>query len=360
MKGQIIVLMVALPALLISCNRSDNMFIASGYSGDGAPDVLLCKLTGSGSIEKLSVISVGDNPSYFTFGRGGLVYLVNEVDSFDQKAGGGITTFRYDKTTMSLAKIGSINQGGAGPCHITVSADGKYLITANYGSGSVSVVKLNGEGIPEKVTDVIFYGERSHPHMTIHNPRLHTYYVSDLGLNRVHQLKLDTTMGLLMNADIAHFTCEPGSGPRHMAIDKSSANLYVINELNSTASVYNILSDTVTVKQTVSTLPEGYAERSYCADIHLSRNGKKIYGSNRGHNSIVTFRVGADGNLSEPSHQGCGGNWPRNFAVSPSGKLFLVANQRSNAISVIPDGGDSEEAVSNLPLNAPSCVRFLR
>jgi len=74
----------------------------------------------------------------------------------------------------------------------------------------------------------------------------------------------------------------------------------------------------------------------------------------------VTFRVGADGNLSEPSHQGCGGNWPRNFAVSPSGKLFLVANQRSNAISVIPDGGDSEEAVSTLPLNAPACVRLLK
>ncbi|MDZ7635396.1 MAG: beta-propeller fold lactonase family protein [Bacteroidales bacterium] len=105
---------------------------------------------------------------------------------------------------------------------------------------------------------------------------------------------------------------------------------FVINELNSTVSVHNILSDTVTVKQTVSTLPEGYTEKSYCADIHLSRSGKKLYGSNRGHNSIVTFRVGADGKLSEPSHRDCGGNWPRNFAVSPSGKFFVVANQRSN------------------------------
>jgi len=145
-----------------------------------------------------------------------------------------------------------------------------------------------------------------------------------------------------------------------MAIDKSSANLYVINELNSTASVYNILSDTVTVRQTVSTLPEGYAEKSYCADIHLSRNGKKIWGSNRGHNSIVTFRVGSDGKLSEPSHQDCGGTWPRSFAVSPSGKFFVVANQRSNTVSVISSTGSPEEAVSQLPLNAPACVRFLK
>jgi 6-phosphogluconolactonase len=163
-----------------------------------------------------------------------------------------------------------------------------------------------------------------------------------------------------MNADIAYFNSEPESGPRHMAIDKSFANLYVINELNSTASVYNILSDTVTAKQTVSTLPEGYMEQSFCADLHLSRNGNKIYGSNRGHNSIVTLRVGADGKLSEPSHRSCGGIWPRNFAVSPSGKFFLVANQRSNEISVVREGDDSNETVSTLTLNAPSCVRFLK
>ncbi len=347
-------------ALISSCNMREKTFIASGYSGDGTADVLLCRLNGNGSIEKISGITVGDNPSYFTFGRGGLIYLVNEVDTFDMKAGGGITTLRYDKKSNSLEKISSMNQGGGGPCHIAVSVDGKYLITANYGSGSVSVVRLNSEGIPEKVTDIIFYGEKSHPHMTIHNPRLHTYYVSDLGLDRVHQLKLDTTLGLLMNADIAYFNSEPGSGPRHMAIDKSSANLYVINELSSTMSVHNILSDTVTVRQTLSTLPEGYAQKSFCADIHLSRSGNKIYGSNRGHNSIVAFRVGADRKLSEPSHRNCGGNWPRNFALSPSGKFFLVANQRSNEVSVVRGGDNSDEAVSALTLNAPACVKFLR
>ncbi len=360
MKKQLLVLMVSLPLIMISCSMGDDMFIAAGYSGNGSADVLLGRLTGNGSIEKISEITVGDNPSYFAFGREGLIYLVNEVDTFDMKAGGGITTLRYDRKSKSLGKVSSMNQGGEGPCHIEVSVDGKHLITANYGSGSVSVVRLNGEGIPEKVTDVIFYGERSHPHMAIHNPRLHTYYISDLGLDRVYQLKLDTIMGLLMNANIPYFNSEPGSGPRHMAIDRSSANLYVINELNSTASVYNILSDTVSAKQTVTTLPEGYAEKSYCADLHLSRSGKKLYGSNRGHNSIVTFRVGVDGTLSEPFHMSCGGNWPRNFAASPSGKFFLVANQRSNEVSVVRNGDNSEEAVSTLSLNAPSCVRFLK
>lgn len=359
MKNQILIVLVVLTAFLSSCNMGENMFIASGYSGDGGADVLLCKLNGNGSIEKLSEITVGDNPSFFTYGKDGLVYFVNEVDTFNLKSGGGVTTLRFDEKSKSFEKVGSLNQGGGGPCHIILSKDGRHLITANYGSGSVSVVRLSSEGMPEKVTDVIFYGEKSHPHMTVYNRRLHTYYVSDLGLDRVYQLKLDTTLGLLMNAVVPSFSCGPESGPRHMAIDRPGANLYVINELNSSVSVYNSLSDTVNVKQTISTLPDGYTEKSYCADIHLSRNGKRIYGSNRGHNSIATFRVRADGTLSDPSHQSCGGNWPRNFAVTRSGKYFLVANQRSNEISVMAAGGDSDEAVSTLPLNAPACVRFL-
>lgn len=334
--------------------------MASGYTSDDKNDVILCSLGRDGKTEVLTGIHTGDNPSFFTFGQEGLLYVVNEVDSFNLKAGGGITTLRYDKKSKSLAKISSINQGGGGPCHITVSHDGQYLITANYGSGSVSLVKLSSEGIPEKVTDVIFYGERSHPHMTLYNPRLHTYYVSDLGLDKVHQLKLDTDLGLLMNAVVPSFSGEPGSGPRHMAIDRPGANLYVINELNSSVSVYNILSDTVTVKQTISTLPDGYTAKSYCADLHLSRNGNRIYGSNRGHNSIVTLKDGADGMLSDPSHKTCGGNWPRSFAVAGSGKYFLVANQRSNEISVVSGVSNSEETLSALPLNAPACVRFLK
>ena len=144
-----------------------------------------------------------------------------------------------------------------------------------------------------------------------------------------------------------------------MAIDKAGANLYVINELNSTLSVCNILSDTVKIKQTVTTLPDGYTEESYCADLHLSGNGKWISGSNRGHNSIVTFKVGQDGTLSQPKLRSCGGNWPRNFALAPAGKFLLVANQRSDEIAIVPAGGDSDEAISKLPFNAPSCVKFM-
>jgi 6-phosphogluconolactonase len=361
MKNLIIFLSMAMVSMSLSCTKENAIFMASGYSAEGKPDVMLCCLNAEGSAETLSGITVGENPSFFAYGNDGLVYFVNEVDSFNLKAGGGITTLRLDKKEKKLTKVSSINQGGGGPCHIVLSNDGKYLITANYGSGSVSVVRIDSSGIPEEVTDVIYYGSRSHPHMTIYNSRLEIYYVSDLGLDRIHQLKLDTAIGRLIDADVSYIKSAPGSGPRHMAVDKKGANLYVINELNSKIYEFDILSDTAKMQQIVSTLPDDFAGESFCADIHLSANGKRIYGSNRGHNSIVTFKVGPGGRLSDPSFQDCGGNWPRNFAVSPAGRYFVVANQRSDEISVLStDKKAAGEALSKLPFNAPACVKFVR
>jgi 6-phosphogluconolactonase len=361
MKNLFQLMVICLAILAASCRGNMKTFLVSGYTAGNNPDVMLCTIDGKGSAHVVSDFIAGDNPSYFTFGENNLVYFVNETDSFNLARGGGITTLRLDKDSNKLTRESSINQGGGGPCHITLSEDGKFLITANYGSGSVSLVRLNSSGIPERVSDVIFYGDKSHPHMTLYNKRTQIYYVSDLGLDRIHRLRLDTAIGRLMTDDVPYLECEKGSGPRHMLINKSRSSLYVINELNSTVSVFNILSDTTDIRQTVSTLPEGYGEKSFCADIHFSASEKKIYGSNRGHNSIVTYKVGAGGELLLEGHQECGGDWPRNFAVSPSGRYFLVANQRSNEVSVVPAGSNQPGGrLSGLPFNAPACVRFVK
>jgi 6-phosphogluconolactonase len=361
MKNLFCFVLLGLAILATSCREDEKSFLVSEYTTINKPDVILCDIDSKGSVKVISEFAAGDNPSYFTFGKNGLVYFVNEVDSFNMAKGGGITTLRLDKDSRKLTPESSINQGGGGPCHITLSDDGRFLITANYGSGSVSLVRLNSSGIPERVADVIFYGEKSHPHMTLYNKRTQVYYVSDLGLDRIHRLRLDTTFGKLMTEDVPYLECAKGSGPRHMAINKNSSSLYVINELNSTVSLFNVLSDTTDIWQTVSTLPEGFGGKSFCADIHLSGNERKIYGSNRGDNSIVTFRVGVGGTLSSPEHQACGGDWPRSFAVTPSGKYFIVANQRSNEVSVVAAGNNQAgNRLFALPFNAPACVRFVK
>jgi 6-phosphogluconolactonase len=354
-------LLMTIMVTTVSCQTKETLFVVSGYTTDGKPDVALCKLTDDDALTIASGIVISDNPSFIAVGEKNKIYVANEVDTFNMASGGGITTLQVDLGNKKLEKAGSINQGGGGPCHIMVSDDRRHLITANYGSGSVSVVRLNEEKIPERVTDVIFFGEKSHPHMTLYNSRTRLYYVSDLGLDRIHIFRLDTVSGRLVTANVPFIASEAGSGPRHMAIDRAGRNLYVINELNSTISVFDILPLTPVIKQTVSTLPADFTGKSYCADIHLSGNGRELYGSNRGHNSIVTFTVGSDGTLSSAKYKSCGGDWPRNFAVSPSGQSFLVANQRSNEISMVSTGNNnSVESVMSLPFNAPACVKSIK
>jgi 6-phosphogluconolactonase len=352
-----------LAAVISSCDNDERLFIASGYSAENQADVKLFKLNSEDSTELLSEFTCGENPSFFAPGGNGLYYFVNETDSFNNKAGGGITTLRLDTGTGTFKKEGALNQGGGGPCQITLTDDKKYLLTANYGSGSLSVVALNDSGIPEKVTDKLLFGEKSHPHMVVFNPVRNVYYMSDLGLDRIYIFRAEINEGILLGYDIPFIQLEEGSGPRHMVLDKACRNLYVINELNSTLSVFDITARSPVLKQTLSTLPDGYAEKSYCADIHLSPSGKYLYGSNRGHNSIVTFRVGGNGLLTLEGHVSCDGDWPRNFALDGSGKYLVVGNQRSGLISLFTierKGATLKEAGYSIPFNAPACVRFIK
>jgi len=357
------ILLMTLSVVISSCTTEERVFVVSGYSAENQPDIKLFKMSSENVPETLSEFTCGENPSFFTAGRQGLYYFVNEVDSFNNKPGGGITTLRLDYKTNTFTKEGSINQGGGGPCHVLLTDDNKYLLTANYGSGSLSVVAVNESGIPEKVTDKLQFGEKSHPHMVIFNPVRQVYYMSDLGMNRIYIFKSEITDGILLGDETTYIQMEEGSGPRHMVLDKACRNLYVINELNSTVSVIDITDKVPVLKQTISTLPEGYSGKNYCADLHLSASGKFIYGSNRGHNSIVVFSAARIGELTISGHFPCGGDWPRSFAVNSSGKTLAVANQRSGQISLFnfKKGGKALNGNGQpIPFNAPACIKFIK
>ena len=139
--------------------------------------------------------------------------------------------------------------------------------------------------------------------------------------------------------------------------------MYVINELNSTMTVFNVEKDgNLAEIQTISTLPEGFTEKSYCADVHLSKDGKFLYGSNRGHNSIVTYKVGKDGKISVAGYTLCGGEWPRNFTLDPTGKYLLVGNQNSGNISLFTI--DKKTGLPIAPskdykIKGPACLKFI-
>lgn len=350
----------------MSCKTNTIRFVVSSYSKPDTADVRLFEINNKGIVNLFSEKALANNPSFFGQGINGLLYFADEVSSFNGNEGGGITTLRVNETGLETIEAGSINQGGGGPCFITMSQDKGYLITANYGSGSVSVVKTDDNGMPVNITDTVFFSHPdslvSHPHMVLYNPVKEVYYVTDLGLDRVYIFTFNITTGKLIPAEIPFFDVEKGSGPRHMVMDDKYVNLYIANELNSTVSVYNMSGNRAVLEQSISALPDDFKGISYCGDICLSPSGNYLYVTNRGSNTIGVFKVEDGGTLSLAGHVSCGGNWPRNMALDIEGKNMIVCNQRSGEISffrINEKTGLPEKTSYSYKLNAPSCVKFI-
>jgi 6-phosphogluconolactonase len=320
-----------------------------------------------GTFKLVSETDAGQNPSYFCISKkNGLIYAANEVMKFKGIKGGGVTTLSYDAKTGGFKKINELAVPNGGPCFISLSPGEDFLLMANYSGGSVAVIKLNDKGIPVSISDTIVYkeeeGQVSHAHMISSDPAGKRVYVTDLGLDRIVIYNLDHASGQLQQIKNGIVKVPKGTGPRHFVFSSDGTKMYVINELNSTILVFNVDSNgELKSLQTVTTLAEGFKGESFCADIHIGKNGDYLYGSNRGENTIVTFRIGSDGKLTLAGRTSCGGDWPRNFVIDPSGKYILVGNQKSGNISLFridEKTGKPVEPAKNYKIAAPVCLKF--
>jgi 6-phosphogluconolactonase len=371
MKRGVFIIGIVLSVLIssTSCVNKPSRFICGSYTDSTKNGLSIIDVNlYDDSFKIVSESDAGPNPSYFAISeKFQHIFAANEVMNFNGIDGGGITTLKLDKAKGVAVKVSELPVPNGGPCFISLSAEEDFLFLANYMGGSVSVVKLNSDGIPEKVTDNILYekeGEKvSHAHMIACDPEGKRVYVTDLGLDRIMIYELDRLTGKLKQIENGVVKLQEGAGPRHFIFNQSGTYMYVICELNSTVSVFSVnTKGELKPVQTISTLDDGFKGTSFCADIHLSNDGKFIYGSNRGENSIVTFFVAADGTLSVAGRSGCGGNWPRNFTIDPSGKNILVANQRSGNISVLRIDENTGVAIKTPfthTVKSPACLKFL-
>jgi 6-phosphogluconolactonase len=365
---QIVFFIILIGLALTSCKKEYKLFVGGFAEKDGEKGLSVFNFNArNGDLKLISESDVGPSPSYFCFSeKDNLFYVLNEVMEFKGRFGGGLTTLKYDIKSNRFEKLNEILIPYGGPCFISMSADSGYLFTANYPNGSVAVVRLGTNKVPETITDTILYvkeePDRSHAHMILHDPAGKHVYVTDLGLNRVVVYDFDTGEGKLSQLENGIATLPAGSGPRHFVFNPDGSKLYVINELGSTLAVFNI-DDKLGLKlvQTFPTVKEDFVGNNYCADLHLGKNGKFLYGSNRGENTIVTFKVGNDGLLSLAGHTSCRGDWPRNFALDPSGRFLLVGNQKSNYISVFRidrETGLPSVALDSVSVKMPACLKF--
>ncbi len=354
---------------LTTCGCGENpKFFAGGYTKGEENGMFVYEMDKkSGAVKLLSQADAGPNPSYFSYSpENKLMYAANEVEMFLGQPGGGLTTLRYNDSDASLVKINEMVVPFGGPCYISMSPDRRYLFMANYGSGSVAVVRLNDKGIPESVTDTVRYIAerpfRSNPHMVMSDPLGNHVFVTDLGHDRFVVYEFDAVNGKLIQAENGIVEVGEGSGPRHFTFSADASRMYLINELGSTMMTFsNDHKGNLTHMQTISTRGFNSVEKNYPGDVHKGENGEYIYGSNRGENSIVIYKVAFDGTLDLAGHITCGGDWPRNFVIDPSGGFLLVGNQRSDNIALFKINkrtGIPEGPVENVVIQSPACLKF--
>jgi 6-phosphogluconolactonase len=370
MNKSVIIICTILLILMTSFTQSNDTIrlITGTYTEGNQKGLYIFDLNReAGTFHLVSSTDAGPNPSYFCISKKySFIYAANEVEEFKGVKGGAVTTLSYDTKTGVASKAGELVVPNGGPAFIAISPADDFLLLANYSGGSVTVIKLNEKGIPVSVTDFISYkggeGAVSHGHMISFDPSGKRVYLTDLGLDRIVIYDFDAVNGKLKQIPGGIAELPKGSGPRHFVFSKDGTRLYVINELNSTITFFNVnLKGQLQSVQTVSTLREDFKGKSYCADIHLGKNDKFLYGSNRGENTIVIFKVASDGKLTLAGRTSCGGEWPRNFVIDPSGRYLLVGNQNSGNISMF-----SIDEMTGLPVGpskdykiaSPACLKF--
>jgi 6-phosphogluconolactonase len=272
---------------------------------------------------------------------------------------------------MNLTFIDRYSSRGQSPVHISVDASGKFVFAANYNGGVGIVFTRNDDGSLQFAQQLNHSGSGPHPnqnashlHMAKLSPDNNFLFFPDLGSDKIWSYRIDYESATLTKTNQEFGSVAAGAGPRHMDFHPSGNFAFVVNELNSTVTVfaYDSRSGALTEVQTISTLPEGFTAWNSSADIHVHPNGLFLYASNRGHNSIVTFSVDpATGELAVLGQTPTEGETPRNFAVAPTGDFLFVANQNSNNITVFTIGagtGLPEFTGNQLEVPTPVCLVF--
>jgi len=285
--------------------------------------------------------NVGDlvNPSYLALDRNRrFLYSVHGDEDY-------ATAFAIDPASGRLTLLNRAATGGSNGVHLAVDRSNRFLVVANYASGSMASLPINADGSLEPFTDLVeLPGEHgphpvqqtsSHPHHNPFDPAGRFFIVPDKGLDRVFVLRLDAATGKLIWSDTPWATAVPGAAPRHAAFHPSLPFAYVLNELDSTLVTYAYDSNkgSLAPRQRITTLPEGFSGQNTTAEIEVDRRGRFVYCSNRGHDSIAAFAIDAsNGEVTPAGWTPSGGVRPRFFGLDPAGETLYACNERSHNI----------------------------
>lgn len=323
------------------------VYVGTNVTSDQENTIYLYRLDAStGALTPVSAQKGGAQPTYLTMDAGHrYLYAVSETQSFQGRANsGGVSALSIDQHTGALTMLDQQPSLGASPCYISLDRSGKNVLVANYSTGNVALLprQANGQVAPPSDSDQHQpplgphkNQDTPHAHCIITDPANRYAFAVDLGTDKVYSYRLDPAQGKLGGPGTPAFTAQPGAGPRHLTFHPNGRWAYLENELNSTvtALTYNATAGTFQEIQTQTTLPAGFTGDNTGSDVHVSPDGRFVYTSNRGDNSIAVFAVDASsGRLTPVQHVSTQGKTPRNFALDPSGRILLAANQNSGNV----------------------------
>lgn len=315
------------------------------YQGKGRGIYRFALDPDSGRLEPRGLTPGIMNPSFLALEpRGRFLFAVNELEEFEGEATGTLSAFAVDAAADGgLRFLNRKPTRGTDPCHVVVERNGRFALVSNYMSGSVSVLPIGGDGVVGQAVEFVQHQGQGADPMRQSGPHVHSVtlaeadryaLVADLGLDRLRVYRFDPVRGGLQTIAQPPLALQAGAGPRHLALHPDGRHAYLANELDSTVATLEYRrGGSLRLLQTLSTLPRGFTGQSTAADIHLTAEGRYLYVTNRGDDSIAAFAVeSGTGTLSHLGHEPTLGRTPRNFAIDPSGRFLLAANQDSDTV----------------------------
>ncbi len=305
----------------------------------------------TGALTPRELFPTNANPSWLAFNPNKkYLYSANEMASFDAS----VSAWSVDGSTGKLTLLNTVSSEGAGPAHLSVHPSGRFVFVANYAGGTVAVLPIEGNGQLGHATDVkpdegsptaaqatdappgsfaISGHERPHAHMIQSDPSGRFVLSSDLGLDRIYVWHFNADGGRLTPNSPPWVSLPPGDGPRHFVFHPNGRWLYSLQEESSTIVVFDYTGGILHAKQTLSTLPEGFAGTNFTSEVVVSRDGRFLYAANRLHDTVAFFSIDTAGRLTWRGEEWTRGDYPRSFTIDPTGRFLYSCNQRSDAVT---------------------------
>ena len=357
------------PSIAQDMSKVYNLIVGTYTSGKSNGIYVYSFNTETGDFNYKSEIGGIKNPSFLAVTQDRRnVYAVSETG----QGKGSVSAFSFDPQSGKLTYINSASSGGDGPCHVTVDEGSKYVFAGNYGGGSLSAIPIEGEGSLGQDIQVIQHQGSSihknqnkpHVHATVLSPDNRYLFVPDLGTDKISIYQIDVSKAQPLTPSAKAFVkVEPGSGPRHFTFHPNQKYAYVIQELNGKITAFNYSQGKLEAIQSVVATEEGFSGNPSGADIHLSPDGKFLYGSLRADiNEIVIYSVDSNGRLRYVGRQSTLGEHPRNFAIDPTGNYLLVGNGRSDEIVIFKRDkatGLLTYTGKKISVGSPVCLKFV-